>query len=93
MHTDTSDVAIVTKVALWAYVFTLFVTVLAGLPWYKVVIWMGGVSMSIALIGGAFIGWFWPKLARGVVPRGKANLSILANSENPKETPKDETPP
>ena len=85
LHVDSDKAYGVAKIALWGFVLALFVTAFGGLSVRWIIFWTVGVSFGISVVGGAVGGWFFPKLSRGVVPKGKVSLSILPRDDPPKD--------
>lgn len=85
LHIDTDYVYTILKPVGWAYIITLLVTLAAGLSWWAVLAWSVGAPFAIGGVVACIRGWFWPKLARGAVPRGKVSLRVTPPDEPPKE--------
>jgi len=85
LHIDADESYILLKVALWAYVLTPIISLAVGLSWRAVLAWTVGVPLAIAGVGGFIRGWFFPKLARGAIPRGKVSLRVTPPDDLPKK--------
>ena len=85
LHVDTDAIYPVAKMAAWGYILAAWITVIAGLTWREILVWTLGVPTTIAIVGNLIMGWFWPKLARGAVTRGKVSLRITPPDDPPKK--------
>ena len=86
LHIDViSNTETILKMAAWGYILAFWITAIAGLPWRAILVWTFGVPTAVSILGGFIRGWFFPKLARGAVPRGEVSLRVTPPDEPPKK--------
>jgi hypothetical protein len=85
LHVDTDASYTIAKIAAWAYILAFWITAIAGLTWRGILLWTLGLPTAIIIAGNFIMGWFCPKLARGVVPRGKVSLRVTPPDDPPKK--------
>jgi hypothetical protein len=85
LHIDTDDIYTIAKPVAWAYIISFFVTLSVGLSWWAVLAWSVGAPLALGGVVAFIRGWFWPKLARGAIPRGKVSLRVTPPDDLPKK--------